>query len=96
VAGKYRLELRDAARITLTDRHAIMERSEFLRGPYERRHVVPALDGLPGHLEPSAAGCADDQKAHHELRRSPVDRLDAMCDLRTLLSELKTGDVERL
>jgi len=58
---------------------------------------MPAFHGLPGHLEPGAAGRADDQKVHDELRRSrSIDRLDAMCHLSTLLSEVKTGDVERL
>jgi hypothetical protein len=58
---------------------------------------VPAFDGLAGDLEPDPASSADDQKVHDELRcgRS-IDRLDAMCHLRRLLSEVKTGDVERL
>jgi hypothetical protein len=58
---------------------------------------VSAFDGLAGHPEPGAAGRADDQKAHDELRGGrSIDRLDAMCHLSTLLSEVKTDDVESL
>jgi hypothetical protein len=58
---------------------------------------VPAFDSLAGYLEPGAAGRADDQKAHDELLGGrSIDRLDAMCHLRMLLSEVKTSDVERL
>jgi len=90
-------QIGDAAWVTLTDHHALTQCAEFLRRPYERDHAVPAFDGLPRHLEPGAAGRADDQKAHDELRRSrSIDRLDAMFHLSTLLSEVKTGDVESL
>jgi hypothetical protein len=58
---------------------------------------VPAFDGLADHLEPGAAGRADDQKAHDEFRRGcSIDRRDAMCHRSALLSKVKTGDVASL
>jgi hypothetical protein len=58
---------------------------------------VPAFDGLAGHVEPGAAGRADDQEVHDALRRGrSIGRLDSMFHLSTLLAEVKTGDVESL